>query len=294
MFKKGFFKYAGVYSGKYNLIMAYVNRNQDFIAGATYEPMTDSLPSRAEDILYGIKYAENPLEFEVDIIKPDGNIPMEQMQEIHEWLFGQDGWKKLFIKAPDYENIYLKCLLIPENIIKDVGGFVGFRCKIRNISGFWYGKDKVITYTKEQINALCNNGADLIDGKYVNLSLDIETQCNEKIYPIVKFYAADEDFGNATHFSINVHNNKTDYESDLYCIIDRGGSDKIVSMDCKWGDYVIEGKQSQLISLNTDYDLFYLEKGVNNVYLGINENNDYKPPSYISFIYTPMLRVGGF
>ena len=71
MFKASYFKYADIYSGKYNLIMAYVSRNQDFITGAEYEPMIDTLPSRAESLLYGIKYSEKPLEFEVDIINPD-------------------------------------------------------------------------------------------------------------------------------------------------------------------------------------------------------------------------------
>ena len=294
MFKTSYFKYADIYSGKYNLIMAYVSRNQDFITGAEYEPMIDSLPSRAESLLYGIKYSEKPLEFEVDIINPDEAIPMKQMMEIKNWLFGQDGWKKLYIKSPDYENIYLKCLFLPENDIRDSSGYRGVRCKVKNISGFWYGKDEVITYTKEQINALTNNGASLVDNKYVILHPEIKTQCKEKVFPILKFMAVTADFNNYSKFTMNVHNNKSDYESDFIMDISLANQGKEFEVDCEWAMCEMNGDYYELTSLNTDYDLFYLEKGINDVAVNLKPNGVYAVPSYLSFIYTPKLRVGGF
>ena len=294
MFKASYFKYADIYSGKYNLIMAYVSRNQDFITGAEYEPMIDSLPSRAESLLYGIKYSEKPLEFEVDIINPDEAIPMKQMMEIKDWLFGQDGWKKLYIKSPDYENIYLKCLFLPENDIRDSSGYRGVRCKVKNISGFWYGKDEVITYTKEQINALTNNGASLVDNKYVILHPEIKTQCKEKVFPILKFMAVTADFNNYSKFTMNVHNNKSDYESDFIMDISLANQGKEFEVDCEWAMCEMNGDYYELTSLNTDYDFFYLEKGINDVAVNLKPNGVYAVPSYLSFIYTPKLRVGGF
>ena len=294
MFKASYFKYADIYSGKYNLIMAYVSRNQDFITGAEYEPMIDTLPSRAESLLYGIKYSEKPLEFEVDVINPDEDIPMKQMTEIKDWLFGQDGWKKLYIKSPDYENIYLKCLFLPENDIRDSSGYRGVRCKVKNISGFWYGKDEVITYTKEQINALTNNGASLVDNKYVILHPEIKTQCKEKVFPILKFMAVTADFNNYSKFTMNVHNNKSDYESDFIMDISLANQGKEFEVDCEWAMCEMNGDYYELTSLNTDYDLFYLEKGINDVAVNLKPNGVYAVPSYLSFIYTPKLRVGGF
>ena len=274
--------------------MAYVSRNQDFITGAEYEPMIDSLPSRAESLLYGIKYSEKPLEFEVDIINPDETIPMKQMMEIKNWLFGQDGWKKLYIKSPDYENMYLKCLLLPENDIRDSSGYRGVRCKVKNISGFWYGKDEVITYTKEQINALTNNGASLVDNKYVILHPEIKTQCKEKVFPILKFMAVTADFNNYSKFTMNVHNNKSDYESDFIMDVSLANQGKEFEVDCEWAMCEMNGDYCELTSLNTDYDFFYLEKGINDVAVNLKPNGVYAVPSYLSFIYTPKLRVGGF
>ena len=294
MFKASYFKYADIYSGKYNLIMAYVSRNQDFITGAEYEPMIDTLPSRAESLLYGIKYSEKPLEFEVDIVNPDEDIPMKQMMEIKDWLFGQDGWKKLYIKSPDYENMYLKCLLLPENDIRDSSGYRGVRCKVKNISGFWYGKDEVITYTKEQINALTNNGASLVDNKYVILHPEIKTQCKEKVFPILKFMAVTADFNNYSKFTMNVHNNKSDYESDFIMDVSLANQGKEFEVDCEWAMCEMNGDYCELTSLNTDYDFFYLEKGINDVAVNLKPNGVYAVPSYLSFIYTPKLRVGGF
>ena len=294
LFKPCFFNFAEQYSGKYNLIMAYVGRNGDFISGAEYEPMIDTLPSRAESILYGIKYSEKPLEFTVDVVNPEGNIPMDQMEEIKEWLFGQSGWKKLKLKTNGFENIYLKCLLMPESDIYDAGGYRGVRCKVKNISGFWYGKDEVITYTKEQINALTNNGVSLVDDKYVILHPEIKTQCKEKVFPILKFMAVTADFNNYSKFTMNVHNNKSDYESDFIMDILLANQGKEFEVDCEWAMCEMNGDYFELTSLNTDYDFFYLEKGINDVAVNLKPNGVYAVPSYLSFVYTPKVRVGGF
>lgn len=251
MFKASYFKYADIYSGKYNLIMAYVSRNQDFITGAEYEPMIDTLSSRAESLLYGIKYSEKPLEFEVDIVNPDEAIPMKQMMEIKDWLFGQDGWKKLYIKSPDYENMYLKCLLLPENDIRDSSGYRGVRCKVKNISGFWYGKDEVITYTKSDFDALTDNGTDIPEDGKVIVRPEIKTQCKEKVYPIIQFNV--DDYNSETSYIINIHNTKTDYESDFTMKLIASQRNKVGEVDCLYGDVNINGG-TVIPTLDTNYD----------------------------------------
>ena len=295
MFKASYFKYADIYSGKYNLIMAYVSRNQDFITGAEYEPMIDTLPSRAESLLYGIKYSEKPLEFEVDIVNPDENIPMKQMIEIKDWLFGQDGWKKLYIKSPDYENMYLKCLLLPENDIRDSSGYRGVRCKVKNISGFWYGKDEVIIYTKLDFDTLTDNGTDIPEDGKVIVHPEIKTQCKEKVYPIIQFNV--DDYNSLSSYVINIHNTKTDYESDFTMKLIASQRNKVGEVDCLYGDVNINGG-TVIPTLDTNYDFFYMEKGVNEIAINVLDNSSssrsYCPPDFVSFIYTPKLRVGGF
>ena len=295
MFKASYFKYADIYSGKYNLIMAYVSRNQNFITGAEYEPMIDTLPSRAESLLYGIKYSEKPLEFEVDIVNPDEDIPMKQMMEIKDWLFGQDGWKKLYIKSPDYENMYLKCLFLPENDIRDSSGYRGVRCKVKNISGFWYGKDEVITYTKSDFDILTDNGTDIPEDGKVIVRPEIKTQCKEKVYPIIQFNV--DDYNSLLTYVFNIHNTKTDYESDFTMKLVASQQNKVGEVDCLYGDVNINGG-TVIPTLDTNYDFFYMEKGVNEVAINVLDNSSssrsYCPPDFISFIYTPKLRVGGF
>lgn len=292
MFKNCYFNYAGQYSGKYNLIMAYVNRNEDFISGGVYEPITDSLSSMAETILYGLNHSESPLEFTVDIINPDDNIPIKQMQTIKEWLFGQDGWKKLTVQSFGYENIYLKCLLIPDMDIRDANGYVGVRCKVKNISGFWYGKDKIITYTEEDFNALTNNGQNVPENGRVLFYPKIETQCNEKIYPIIKFLS--DDFNNCPMFDMKIHNEKTDYESDFSIRLDGGNLNTEFEVNCQY--CICKASGSNIVpTLDTNYDFFYLQKGNNKISINVmNVYGIYAPPKYISFIYTPKVRVGGF
>ena len=117
MFNSCYFSYADCYSGKYDLIIAYVNRYESFVAGASYEPITDVLPTIPENILTGIDYSKNRLEFTVEIINPNSNIPLTQLIEINDWLCGQDGWKTLKLKSPDFSKYHLKCLFVQKKLL---------------------------------------------------------------------------------------------------------------------------------------------------------------------------------
>lgn len=204
MFRGCCFRYADIYSGDYNLIMAYVNNDyNDFSTGGEYEPVTESIPMSADTLLYGMKYAENPLEFEVEIVNPDSSIPFEQMSEIKEWLFGQDGWKKLYINDFYSGQYHLKCLLIPKEDITDVSGYRGIRCTVKNMSAYWYGEDETITYTKEDIIAIAENPKYLAnkenheyqgdnflgisDAGNITIYPYFKTQNPVKVMPIIKF-----------------------------------------------------------------------------------------------------------
>lgn len=137
------FEYAGKSSSIYNLVSCEINKDyQNIISGAEYEPTVDTLPHSASQLLLGLDYSDKPLEFDLEIINPDENIPYTQVEEIKDWLFGQNGWKK-FVVINERQDYYLRALLIPSEDIMDVNGYRGFRCKVRNDSGFWYRDENV-------------------------------------------------------------------------------------------------------------------------------------------------------
>lgn len=144
------FEYAGKNSGIYNLVLCEINKDyKSLISGAEYEPSVDTLPRSANQLLLGLDYSNKPLEFDLEIINPDENIPYTQVEEIKDWLFGQNGWKK-FVLINERQDYYLRALLIPSEDIMDVNGYRGFRCKLRNDSGFWYKNERIdlpLSYT---------------------------------------------------------------------------------------------------------------------------------------------------
>lgn len=136
MFRDCYFTYNGIYSGDYNLILAFItDDNFEFKSGSEYEPTTATLPHNAQQLLYNLNYSDSPLEFTIEIISPEDNIPLETMIEIKNWLFGQDGWKRLTLhnETSDY---YLNALFIPDSDITDARGYRGLRCKVQMIVDF--------------------------------------------------------------------------------------------------------------------------------------------------------------
>lgn len=158
MFRGCFFEYNGISSQRYNLMLFYIeNDNMKFNSGGNFELKTENLPYSHERLYYGKDYSANPLEFDVEIINPDENITKEQMAEIKNWLFGQDGWKDLAL-TDDTRSYHLKCVFEPNEDITDSNGYRGVRCKIRNVSPFWYGDEKEISLSNYTSNNVAING----------------------------------------------------------------------------------------------------------------------------------------
>lgn len=152
MFRECFFEYAGQSSQPYNLMLCYVsNSNTDFDSGGGFDLKTDTLPRSHETLLYGKDYSAKPLEFDVEFMNLHGYIPLEQMREIKSWLFGQDGWKT-FRCLDDRQDYVLKCIFEPGEDIVDGLGYRGLRCKLRNVSPFWYGDEKSIDLSKATLS----------------------------------------------------------------------------------------------------------------------------------------------
>lgn len=154
MFRGCYFEYAEQLSNEYNLRLYYYDRTVNtFNSGGEYELITEALPNVVEQQLYGLKYSDKPLEFDIEIMNPDDAIPFNQVIEIKNWLFGQDGWKK-FKTIDERQDYHLKCVLIPQEDIVDGLGIRGFKCKLRNISAFWYGEPVTIKFDYAFLNDL--------------------------------------------------------------------------------------------------------------------------------------------
>lgn len=278
--------------------MAYVDDSyKEFDSGGKYEISTDTLPASAETLLYGLKQSENPLEFSVEIVNPDSSIPFEQMHEIKEWLFGQDGWKKLIIASEEFYGYHLKCLLVPETDIVDAAGYRGVKCTIKNISAYWYGEDETITYTKDDIISIVGeDGGGLSDGGNMWVSLNIKGHCPSKICPVINFKSpsTNKPYG-AAYMAFYVHNNSSFTESGVSMWLASEYADDVFNFDCKYCTITADGISKQYTPNNTKYDLFYFVKGVNKVGIGLKDiDGNFTPYEYISFTYTPMYRIGGF
>lgn len=156
MFRECYFEYAGQSSQPYDLMLCYVNNNNtDFDSGGSFDLKTDTIPYLHETLLYSKDYSAQPLEFEVEFMNIEGDIPLEQMTEIKNWLFGQDGWQT-FKCLDDRQDYTLKCILEPIEDIVDEMGYRGLRCKIRNASPFWYGEEVAITIQNSDLTANYN------------------------------------------------------------------------------------------------------------------------------------------
>lgn len=295
MFKTCYFEYADEYSGKYNLIMAYVDRYENFVSGGVYEPILNHLPNSAEALLYGLKYSENPIEFEVEIINPESNISMAQMREIKSWLFGQDGWKKLKLKSPDYENYYLNCLLIPENDIRDYGGYRGIKCKIINISPFWYGDEEILELTQTDLTTnLRSNGT-------YRFNLDVKSDVNTEIYPVFQCKMVTENLSETIPFRIVNSTNKSALSMNVK------GNDLIkmtsylCTIDTKYPYFTVDDYSHSVIDFKpriSDFSngIFYLNSGNNVIQLDchvLNQNTNYRYYDPFILKYIPKYRIGG-
>ena len=304
MFRDCFFEYAGRYSGDYNLIMAYVSdNNTDFIAGGKYEPSTDTLPMSAERLLYTLNYADNPIEFSVEIVNVDEAIPFEQMIEIKEWLFGQDGWKRLLLESADYKGYYLNCLLVPEYDIVDGYGYRGVRCTLKNVSGFWY-RDEEITFTKDDFDNMTNSGEDNIDSDgCVTIDMDIKGSSPYYISPILNFQIPEyEGSQNSNYYNFVIHNSSQQYndiypDSEINSTFSTTYTGKNLLLNCKHCTLSGDGSPI-LLKLSNDtpqYDWFYLVKGKNTIKLKVkNVSNTYCPYLFFTIKYSAMYRIGGF
>lgn len=296
MFRGCYFEYAGVFSGDYNLVTAYLDNNYtEFDSGGVYKPNTEALPRVAESLLYSLNYSENPLEFELEIFNPDEAIPQEKMREIKNWLFGQDGWKKLKIKDSNFQDYYLMCLLIPESDILDVSGYRGLRCKVMNISPFWYGDEKIINISESDLESGLNENFEYV------FNINVDTDNPLATTAIFTFTNPDDMTKNRLFEIKNNTNNSMIYMSTTTGDFWKSGA------TYEFNTKYLYFKSNEAIANYTpalgdgyeatNKDIFYLSRGNNEIsILCCTTSNPHEKMIYKNFsiAYTPCYRVGGF
>lgn len=325
MFRECYFEYAGQSSQPYNLMLTYVsNNNTDFDSGGKFDLKTDALPRSHETLLYGKDYSAQPLSFEIEILNVDDYIPLEQMAEIKNWLFGQNGWKSLKI-LDERQDYFLKCILSPIEDIVDGSGYRGVRCTLQNASPFWYGEQRTITIDRATLHNRILTASDDDEFSFfeVNIPDDIvEVDIHPQIYLQDRRYEQSSIFGDyecwglyrlvtvdassastatlsSTVLSQFVYN--ADYlpkvSSDSNWDASHGAEDihcdtlygTLYSTNTYWNSTSSKPLWSVLQFGNTWPQLFTLHRGKNVCML-----KDPKAYKQIEFTYTPMYRLGAF
>lgn len=290
MFRDCYFKYAGIYSGDYNLKLMYLddtyNRRK---TGGDYTTITDD-NNFTEQLLYGRK--NTPLTFNIEIINCDKDIPFEQMSEIRQWLFNQPSgqWNKFRIYDEDYEDIIFYCVLIPNEDACDSQGYRGIRCSVQCNSPFGY--KEVVTKSIAKTTSLQS------DKKAMNLTIDCDIATQDTL-PMVKIYT-----NKSTAYIYNNRGiiiNKTNGTSMVvHNIQGSGTSNNITTVNCQSGVITNTLNQEQwlilgLKSFNADDGITYtINSGLLKLDKGKNDLVFYGLAYKIEVLYRPTVRVGAF
>lgn len=284
------FSYAGVSSKEYELELYYLDDNSDkFVSGSDYEIITDNIPMETEQILYGINHSAKPLEFDIEIFNPYRSITIEEMANIKQWLFGQQGWNRLYLDDNDFMDLYLNCILIPIEDVADVTGYRGLRCTVHNISPYWYGEEIITNFT--------------INSSAPTLTINVQSQCPTAILPNISFVADNDTNALYIGRKIDVYNSTNGSQIHLDMISDNenfsDGSEWVYN-----GKYHYVYNESHnlilpyIASSLPEVPILYLDNGENEITMNLYK----KAKTYdlitrftsASISYVPMYRIGGF
>ena len=284
------FSYAGVSSKEYELELYYLDDNSDkFVSGSDYEIITDNIPMETEQILYGINHSTKPLEFDIEIFNPYRSITIEEMANIKQWLFGQQGWNRLYLDDDDFMDLYLNCILIPIEDVADVTGYRGLRCTVHNISPYWYGEEIITNFT--------------INSSAPTLTINVQSQCPTAILPNISFVADNDTSALYIGRKIDVYNRTNGSQIHLDMI----SNNENFSDGSEWvynGKYHYVYNESHdlilpyIASSLPEVPILYLDNGENEITMSLYK----KTKTYdsitrftsASISYVPMYRIGGF
>jgi len=137
------FTYDGVFSGRYGMLIAAVN-TENIQETAPFIPTirTAKSPKQRRFSFAGIEYEEMP-RFQFSFMCED---PMPDLvrRELLTWLVGRNGFKKLHIHQPDYDNYFYNCIFEETRIIYINGYCHGFVLTATFDSPYCYGRPRKV------------------------------------------------------------------------------------------------------------------------------------------------------
>lgn len=284
-----YFNYDGMDSSDMGLYIAYFDGARNIGAtGGKYELAVDTLPTNPKQIYYGKNYSTQPLEYTVDFMLeslPDNDEEdyTEIWEEINDWLFGADGYKKFYMSnTADYN--YLHCVMIPVENLFIKNKQIGVRALIHNDSPFWYN-DNQLSFDFSGLTADQNGD--------VQFSKNVNSAKGVKVFPKIKFKPQNVNGGDVDYFLLRVQN--LDNDSEIKTYITKQDSNKDWVIDCQYMTITANGetKTMKLGSLQPTKDWFYLNSGNNNIKINVlDKNGNSAPFQNFKIEYTKFIRKG--
>jgi len=170
------FTYDGVYSGQYGMIIAEIN-TENIQETTPFAPVirTTKTPKAKRFSFAGIEYEEMP-RFQISFMCEEP-IPDLIRREILTWLVARNGFKKLQIHQPEYDDYLYNCIFEETRIIFISGACHGFILTATFDSPYCYGRPRkkiIKSDGTEEVEVILINESDMPD---------------EYVYPFVKFKA---------------------------------------------------------------------------------------------------------
>lgn len=193
------FTYDGVYSGQYGLLIASLE-SESTESTSVLSPTVKTIKTtrRNRSSFAGLEYEENqPLTFS---IISEVDIPDIIRREILSWLVGREGFKKLQIHQPDYDDYTYNCIFTDAEVIYVNGSCKGFTITANFDSPFCYGRPY-----KKTVNG------DGVDYETVTILNNSDTPDNY-VYPLIvinpnnSFIDGKDGEGNDIHKEISIKN----------------------------------------------------------------------------------------
>lgn len=295
-----YFNFNGVDSADMGLYVAYFDKEVPTTgaAGGKYELAIDTLPTNPKQIYYGKNYSTQPLEYTADFLLetiPDNSEEdyTELWDDINDWLFGADGYKKFYMSnSTDYN--YLTCVMIPVENLFIKGKQIGVRVLIHNNSPFWYN-DKTITF--DFTGKTADENGDVLFTK------NIASASGLKVYPIIKFKPNTVSGGSADYFLFRIQNIVNGViQSEFRTYLRKNETDKEFVIDCenltikRDGEIIAISLRNSGVNTSIVYpdkDWFYLNAGANTIKVNVLDlQGNPAPLQYLKMDYTKFIRKG--
>jgi len=227
MLKATTFSYDGIFSGQYGLMIAGID--EDYVQDTT--PFNYTVHAvktkRAKRFSFsGIENEEMP-QFQFSVIS-ETPIPDIIRRELLRWLVGRNGFRKLQLHQPDYQDYEYNCIFAQAGL-----KYINGECHGINLTATF---DSPYAYGRANKKTITSDGTDWVSVKIINDS-DI---VDDYIYPVVKFNApisiinATDNVGRIFEYDNMTLTEKVEIDNELKIITSNIGGDKLGNFNLNW------------------------------------------------------------